>query len=99
MQYPSDNQARNVEQRNLRGGGADLERKVRAEQVVKNDAWLRADAVYKDEMRKLRKERDDIAEILQGVQQNMEFVMVKLQDIWEQVGTIQDNAILKGKEE
>jgi predicted RNase H-like nuclease (RuvC/YqgF family) len=41
-----------------------LERKVRDEQVVKNDAWLRADAVYREELDKKRKEIQTLEEEL-----------------------------------
>lgn len=74
MQYPSDNQPRNVAHRSVECDKAHLERKVREEQQVKNDAWLRADAVYQKEVAKLRKDRDDLVETLQNVQKKLELV-------------------------
>ena len=74
MQYPSDNQPRNVAHRSVECDKAHLERKVREEQQVKNDAWLRADAVYQKEVAKLRKDRDDLVETLHNVQKKLELV-------------------------
>ena len=50
MQYPTDHEARNVTERSPEREKARLERKVRHEQMQKNDAWLCADAVYRKEI-------------------------------------------------
>jgi len=54
----------NVTIRNAAREKMRLERKVRAEQVVKNDAWLRADAVYNKELEKKSKEIQALQEEL-----------------------------------
>ncbi len=54
MEYPTEEEACNVTTRSVAREKSRLERKIREEQTQKNDAWLRADAVYMAEFEKLR---------------------------------------------
>ena len=54
MPFPTEEEARLITKRSISREKRRLERKIRKEQMEKNDAWLRADAVYKAEFEKLR---------------------------------------------